>query len=320
MRLTIAIPSLVLLLSLAPALRAQSLQDVRALVEAQATGAPTAAEALTRKAPGNAEAWLLLTRAYVQAGQSRKAITAGLKATQLAPRNAQAFNWLGNAYGTRIGEVGMLTKLTLAPKLRDAFEEAVRLDPALPGPRWSLIEFYLQAPAAMGGGIEKARTQAKAIGRQDKAKGLLAHARIAIHEEKPGEAIEAYEQAYVLKPRDEQVRMALISGYQATGRWKDALGAAKKWAVDEPGKAAAHYQLGRIAAESGQHLAEGEAGLRRFLTLARAPGDPEPKHARYRLGQVLAHAGRKGEARAELQAALKIDPGFREAKDALAKL
>jgi len=35
---------------------------------------------------------------------------------------------------------------------------------------------------------------------------------------------------------------------------------------------------------------------------------------------VLPHAGRKDEARAQLQAALKIDPTFAEAKDALARL
>ena len=299
---------------------AKTLPEVQAMVESKAPGALAAADALTKATPNDANAWVMLVRARLQARQAEKAIDAGEKATALGPRNAQAFYWLGNAYGSRIGEVGMLSKMSIASKLRDAFEQAVRLDPALIDARSSLIEFYLQAPGVIGGGVDKARAQATAIAKYDQSRGLMAQARIAMHEEKPAEALKAYEQAYVLKPDSEQLRLALILGYQQTKRWKDAYAMVKKWAIEKPKKATPQYQIGRIAAESGQYLPEGEAALRMFLTLLREPGDPEPKHARYRLGQVLAKAGRKDEARAELRAALKIDPKFKEAKDALAAL
>lgn len=214
----------------------------------------------------------------------------------------------------------MLSKMTMAPKLRDAFEQAVRLDPALVDARSSLIEFYLLAPGAIGGGIDKARAQATAIAKYDRARGYVAQGRIAAHEKKPAEALKAYEQAYATKPGDAELRLSLILAYQQAKRWKDAYAMAKQWTVDQPGKAKPWYQIGRIAAESGQYLPEGEAALRSYLKLGRETGDPEPKHARYRLGQILARAGRKDEARAELQAALKIDPKFKEAKDALAAL
>lgn len=320
MRRITRLASMFLLLAIVPGLHAQSLQEVRALVDARAAGAPAAAEALARKSAGDAEVWVLLTRARLQSRQPEKAIAAARKATQLAPDNAQAFYWLGNAYGNRIGQVNMLSKLALAPKLRDAFEGAVRLDPALLDARSSLAEFYLLAPAAIGGGVDKARAQAVAIGRYDRARGLLVQGRIATHQKNPGQALKVYQQAHALKPRDAQVRIALIVAYQDSARWKEAFEATKQWTVEEPGKAAAWYQLGRIAAESGQFLGEGEAALRKYLTLAREPGSPEPQHARYRLGQVLGHAGRKQEARVELQAALKIDPGFKAASEALSKL
>nr|MDQ3039624.1 tetratricopeptide repeat protein [Pseudomonadota bacterium] len=244
----------------------------------------------------------------------------GEKATALGPKNAQAFYWLGNAYGNRIGEVGMLSKLSIAPKLRDAFEQAVKLDPALIAARGSLMEFYLVAPGAIGGGIDKARAQATAIARYDRARGYMALGRIAMHEEKPVEALKAYELAQASKPDDEQLKLSLVMAYQKAKRWKEAYAMASKWTVDQPKKATPWYQIGRIAAESGQYLTEGEAALRTFLKLAREPSDPEPKHARYRLGQVMAKAGRKDEARTELQAAIKIDPKFKEAKAALAAL
>lgn len=305
---------------LALAASAKTVPEVQALIEAKAPGALTAAEALTKTTPNDTDAWVMLVRARLQARQAEKAIAAGEKATALGPRNAQAFYWLGNAYGNRLGEVGMLSKLSLAPKLRDAFEQAVKLDPALIDARSSLIEFYLQAPGAMGGGIDKARAQATVIGKYDQARGLMARGRIAMHEQKPAEALNAYEQAYALKPDSEQLRLSLIVGYQQAKRWKDAYTLLRKWTIENPKKAIPHYQIGRIAAESGQYLPEGEAALRMYLTLPREAGDPEPKHARYRLGQVLAKAERKDEAQAELRAALKIDPKFKEAKGALATL
>ncbi len=301
-------------------LDAKTLPEVRAMVDSKASGALAAAEALTQATPNDANAWVMLARARLQAKQAEKAIAAGQKATALGPKNAQAFYWLGNAYGNRIGEVGMLSKMTMAPKLRDAFEQAIRLDPALIDARSSLIEFYLLAPSAIGGGVDKARAQAAAIGKYDRARALMAQGRIAMHEKKPADALKAYEQAHALKPNDAQLRLSLILGYQEAKRWKEAYAMARQWTVDEPKKAKPWYQIGRLAAESGQYLPEGEAALRTYLKLARETGDPEPKHARYRLGQVLAKAGRKDEARAELQAALKIDSKFKEAKDALAAL
>lgn len=314
------IPILLIVLCAAPAAFARTLPEVQALVDAKASGALAAAEALARETPDDANAWVMLTRARMQAKQAEKAIDSGEKATALGPKNAQAFYWLGNAYGNRIGEVGMLSKMTMAPKLRDAFEQAVKLDPALLDARSSLIEFYLQAPGAIGGGIDKARAQATAIAKYDRAKGLMAQGRIAMHEKKPAEALKAYESAYALKPGDPQLRQALIVGYQEAKRWTDAYRMIKAWIAEEPESNTAQYQLGRVAAVSGQYLGEGEAALRAYMKMPRKKDDPQPKNVQYRLGQVLARAGRKEEARAAFQAALKLDPKFKDARDALAAL
>ena len=323
MRVILSLRPLLLVVCLtcfaAPAF-AKTLPEVQAMVESKASGALSAAEALTKVTPNDANAWVMLTRARLQAKQAEKAIAAGEKATALGAKNAQAFYWLGNAYGNRIGEVGMLSKMTMAPKLRDAFEQAVKLDPALIDARASLIEFYLQAPGAIGGGIDKARAQASTIAKYDRAKGLMAQARIAMHEKKPADALKAYESAYALKPNDMQIRLSLILVYQEAKRWKDAYALARQWSVEEPRKAKPWYQIGRLAAESGQYLAEGEVAMRNYLKLGREAGDPELKHAHYRLGQILAKSGRRDEARVELQAALKMDPKLAEAKAALAAL
>jgi tetratricopeptide (TPR) repeat protein len=300
--------------------QAASVAEVQSMLKARNAGVLAAAEALVKAEPKNAEAWIVLTQARIFAKRYEKAVEAGEKAVELAPKNAQSHYWLGNALGNRIGQVGMVGKMTMAPDLRDAFEQAVKLDPALIDARSSLIEFYLQAPSAIGGGIDKAKAQVAAIGKYDRAAGLRAQMRLAMHEKNWGQAIKFGEAAVALKPDDSAMRQQLVVLYQQAKRWPDAYAAVKKWIAEAPKSNNAQYQLGRLAAESGQYLPEGEAALRMYLKMPREAQDPQPKSAHYRLGQVLAKAGRKDEARVALQAALKLDPSMKEAKEALAAL
>jgi tetratricopeptide (TPR) repeat protein len=299
---------------------AASVSDVQSMLKTNASGALLAAEALVKAEPKNGEAWIALAQARVYAKQYEKAIDAGEKAVGLSPKNAQAHYWLGNALGSRIGQVGMLGKMSIAPKLHDAFEQAVKLDPSLSDARNSLIQFYLQAPSVAGGSVDKAKAQAAAMAKYDRATSLGAQARIAMHEKNWAQAVKYGEAAMTLKPDDAKMRQQLIVLYQETKRWSDAYAAVKKWIAQSPNSNNAYYQLGRLAAESGQYLPEGETALRTYLKMPRDAEDPQPKNAHYRLGQVLAKVGRKDEARAAFQAALKLDPKMREAKDALAAL
>ena len=71
---------------------------------------------------------------------------------------------------------------------------------------------------------------------------------------------------------------------------------------------------------SGQNLDEGAVALGRYLKMPHGKNEPQSQHAYYRLGQIQAKAGRKAEARASLQAALKLDPNYADARAELAKL
>jgi len=316
--------SLVFALSLTTAfaapVRAETLAGINAQLEARAPGALVAAEAFAKANAGNAEAWIALTRARLQAGKAEQALAAAEKATKLAPDSAQSFYWLGNAYGARIGEVGMLSKMGMAPKLRDAFERTVKLDPDQLQARSALIEFYLQAPGMIGGGIDKARAQATEIFKRDKAQGFMAQGRIAVHEKNSAQALKFYEAALATKPGDAGVRLAVAIAYQQLERWADAFKHLRAWTAEDPKAGAAWYQTGRASALSGLFLDEGIAGLQRYMTLPHGKNEPQQQHALYRLGQIHAKAGRKDKARIALQAALKLDPKYADAKAELAKL
>lgn len=309
-----------LALGLSTLASANTLQDVKAQLDAGDKRALSTAEAFAKANPKNAEAWTLLARARLQANKGALAVSAAEQAVKLAPNSAQANLWLGNSYGVQIGNVGMMSKMSMAPKLRDAFESAVRLDPSLTEARSALIEYYLQAPSMVGGGADKAKAQAAAIAKYDRAAGFRAQTRIAMHEQNWNQAIKFGEAGLALKPNDAAMRQQVIVLYQEAKRWPEAYTAVKKWIASEPESNKALYQMGRLAAESGQYLAEGEAALRSYLKMPRQAQDPQVKNAQYRLGQVLAHAGKKAEAKSAFQTALKLDPKLKEAKDALAKL
>ncbi len=67
-------------------------------------------------------------------------------------------------------------------------------------------------------------------------------------------------------------------------------------------------QLGKIAARSGRHLEEGLAALDQVLREPLEGGTGGYASAHWRRGQILKALGRKEEARAAAQAALRLDP------------
>lgn len=300
---------------------------VESLLKARDAKALAQAQALVDANESSAQAWTLLARAHLQKGEADKAVDSAEQAVELAPDNAQAQLWLGNSLGVRIGQVNMLRKMAMAPDLRDAFEAAVRLDPDLLDARSALIQFYLQAPEAMGGGIGKAKAQVAEIAKRNAARGHLAQATIERAHNKDAEAaaksIEAAAAAVSALPAsDIDTRVSVGLSLVAIERYAQARDYYQAWIAAQPRHAAPHYHLGRLAAMSGEYLEEGAAGLKRYLDggLARGDNDPKDTNAWWRLGQIQSKQGDAAAARASFQTALRLDPANEEAKKSLAAL
>jgi tetratricopeptide (TPR) repeat protein len=295
-------------------------QELKSQLESRDKKALPNAEAYAKANPNNADAQVLLTRARLQAGKPESAVDAAQKAVKLAPNNAQAQFWLGNAYGSQINNVGMMSKMSMAPKLRDAFEKTVQLDPNNLDAREALLQFYVQAPSVVGGGKDKAQVQAREIAKRDPARGHLAQAQIYLSDNNTAAALKSYEAAYAAKPGDANIRLAIGIAYQQASRWNDAFKHFRAWVAQDDKAGVAWYQIGRTSALSGQLLDEGISALKKYLGMPHGPNEPQNKNAYYRLGQLYAKAGRKAEAKTAFQSALKLDPGYKEAKTELAKL
>ncbi len=308
------------LLALALPAVAATVPEAEAWLKAKDARAAPAIAALVKANPDSAPVRVLQARLLLQQGKADDAIDAASEAVELAPDDAQAHYWLGNAYGNQIGRVNSMSQAFMAPKLREAFERAITLDPNLHDARASLMEFYLQAPAIVGGGVDKARAQAAELARRDPPRGHYARGRLAAHDKQPDAAAKAYVAAWEARPENAGYRMAAGLALQETKQWARAFDLFQAWTAEDPKAAGAWYQVGRTAALSGQRLDAGAAALKTYLSLPLTAGQAPLHHAWFRLGQVQAQAGDKSAARSSFAKAIKGDPGNADFKAALAAL
>ena len=129
--------------------------------------------------PNDGEAYNLLCRAYFSMGDWDRGISACEKAVAIEPNNSRYHMWLGRIYGEKADGVIFFKAASLAGKVRDEFETAVRLDPKNVDARSDLGEFYLEAPGIVGGGRDKAEAQSKALAAMDPAKAHYLNGRLA---------------------------------------------------------------------------------------------------------------------------------------------
>ena len=265
----------------------EKLEAIRGLLrEKKIAEAEAAANTLVAANPADAEAQALLGSACAAKGDADGAVQACEKAVQLAPADSELQRQLGDAYGLAAQKAGMFAKMGWGKKCLGAYEKAVALAPANLAARSSLMTIYQQAPAMMGGGIDKAYGQAAAIKELDVTRGHIAYATLYAHEKKFAEAFVELED--VLKT--------------------------------SPDNYAALYQFGRLTALSGERIDRGREVLTKCLALPPPPDTPGHDAAQWRLGNLWEKKGDKPAARAAYQAALAINPKFQQAIDALKKL
>ena len=218
--------------------------------------------------------------------QDEAAVATLEKLAALAPANADYACSLGDAYGNRAQKASIFSASGWAKKCKAAYEHAVNLDPASIRAHQSLMLYCLQAPGFLGGGKDQAYAQAEAIKKIDPTQGRQAYATLYLQDKKYPEAFALFEEVL----------------------------------HDTPGNYMALYQVGRLAALTGEHLDRGITCLQHCLTLE-APSDaPEHSKAQWRLGNLLEKKGDKTGARAAYEAALKLEPGFKNAKESLSAL
>ncbi len=292
---------------------------IRAFEQRQDRAALAQFEALAKAAPDDAELQNYLGRARLRAGQVDAAVTALERAVELAPGNSVFHLNASGALGQQIQQAGMFKKMSLAGRVREHMERAVELAPESVPAREALMQFYAQAPGIAGGDMKLARKQVEVVMPVNAPVGLRMQASLARHEKKPDAEVDAaWAKAVAADDAEGSNHFAYATYLTARERWDDAFAQLDALAKLKPGAPGVKYQLGRAAALSGKRLAEGEGALKSYLeTGPKADSDPGRDAAHWRLGMVLEKAGRRDEARAQYEASLKENPGFKQAREAL---
>ncbi|HEV8241254.1 MAG TPA: tetratricopeptide repeat protein [Thermoanaerobaculia bacterium] len=270
--------------------------------------------------PKDAEAADYLGRTLLSLHQPDDAVDWLEKATQLAPRRSDYLVHLAQAYGRAAQEASMLRKPGLAKSAQQACLKAIEIDPGNLDAREFLVTFYLVAPGIMGGDDDKAREQADEIAKRDPVRGALAHANVAVDAKDFAGAEKILKEALAKHPNEPRLQLALGTFYQSQQRWDAAFELYETVLAADPNAWNAVYQIGRTAALSGKRLDRGVETLKRYVGHTPDAESPPLANAHYRLGMVYEKQGNKPAARAEYQAALKLDPKLDDAKEALKKL
>jgi tetratricopeptide (TPR) repeat protein len=258
-------------------------QVIRLLQQRQWAEAQAVLEQVTTAEPANAEAWSSLSQVHLARNDYEKSVAAAEKATALDGTKSEYFLQLGTAYGLSATKAGLFAKLSFARKCKAAYDRAVELDPASINARWSLMEFYRQAPSIAGGSMSQAYLQAGEIRKLDARRGRAAYASLYSAEKKYADAFALYEEVLREQPGDE-----------------DAL-----------------FQIGRLAARSGEQL---DHGLKSLQQLVARPDRPADARSHTLIGNILEKMGDKPGAKAAYEIALAIDPKFTQAAESLRRL
>ena len=118
-------------------------------------------------------------KSYFMKGDFKRATEHFDEALRREPGSSSLHLWLGRAYGRRAETSSMFTAPGYASKARQAFEQAVQLNPKNQDALNDLFEFYLQAPGFLGGGMDKASALIDRIAALDPAERYFAEARLA---------------------------------------------------------------------------------------------------------------------------------------------
>jgi len=271
-------------------------------------------------APNDAHAYGLLTRTYFYMGRWDEAAAAAERTAALEPSASDYQLWLGRAAGEKAAHSSFVTAVRMVPKIRGAFERAVQLDGSNSEARTDLAEFYMEAPAFLGGGKDKALAQAEALAAQDPSAAHWVKAQLAQRAKK----FETAEQEY---------RAAIAASKQPGGRWLDLAGfylsrgrldqmeeAINKAASEDIAPSTVPYEAALLLLQAGRNFPAAIELLQKYLTGVSQPETAPAYKAHYLLGMILQKQGNTQAAAAEYRAALSLASEFDQARSALQRV
>ena len=263
------------------------------------------------------ESFNLLSRAYYATERWDDAVRYGEKAVILRPDDSSYHLWLAREYGEKAANSNPLTAAGIARKAKNEFERAVQLDPSCVEARLDLAQYYAEAPAIMGGGLDKARDQAAQMAKHNPPKSYLILARIAEKEKRFPEAENQLRQAVSEAKEPSEYWMELAEFYRVRGRTDD-MQRAVQTALAQPGiPAESYFDAANELYLGNRNFPDAILYLQKYLASGGLVEGAPAFRAHFLLGQIYEKMGQAPAAVSEYQASLALASGFDRARKAL---
>jgi tetratricopeptide (TPR) repeat protein len=266
--------------------------------------------------PGDGQAHQLLCRIYYAQDMADNAVHECQLAVSDDPASSDNQLWLGRAYGFKASHANPLSALSLAVKVRVAFERAAQLDPENVHALNDLGEFYVEAPALIGGGLDKAQAVAA---RMQPHFPSQAHRLLAlIAEKKKEDAIaEAEFSNAVAAGKTPETYIDLGHFYQRHHQPDKMVNALQSGVASDRHKGPSLVDAASILTDAHCSPELAENLLRTYLSSTGKSDDAPAFKVHVQLGDLLAHQGDFAAAHREYAAALALASNYAPARKAM---
>jgi Flp pilus assembly protein TadD len=166
----------------------------------------------------------------------------------------------------------------LATHARKNFEKAVEMDASNHEAAGDLLDYYLGAPAFMGGGINKAEDLARRVAATDPAEAEYLLAQIEDKRKRFDTAEAHLRRAWELEPRKVSRLLPLAVHLARHGRAKESDALFAEATKREPRNPHVVFAQAETYVETHRNLEDARQLLREYLTLPLTPDDP-PRHS-----------------------------------------
>ena len=282
--------------------------------------AATLLSQLGRSSPEAPEIRLWLGKSYLKIRDWNGAVREMEKAVELEPSNALFHLWLGRACGARASHSVFFTAIRWAGRVLREFEAAVRLSPENLDPRFDLLDFYINAPGIVGGGKEKADTQAQAIAKLDPKKGFVARAMIFEKAKNWNLARKELTGATLAHPDDADAHKDLADFLLSRNDFGGAMKSARRALTLNCQSKRARLILAASAIRQRVDLEEAGEILRELAAGTLRDEDPAFEEVYGWLGEFYLASGDKAKAREAFKSALAFNPEYEPAKTGVSRL
>jgi tetratricopeptide (TPR) repeat protein len=282
-----------------------------ALNQGRADEALRALDSKLAQNASDAEAHNLRCRVYYQEEQWDRAIADCEAAVQLEPSSSTYHLWLGRAYGQKADHVSLFAAYKLARRVAAEFQQAVQLDPNNAEALADLGEYDVEAPGAVGGGINRAEALVPQLSAVSTSAALNLEGRIAESRHDYAAAESYYKSAIAQSRYPAGAWMDLASFYRRRGRLDDMSTAAHTGASLDRRHGPALVDGAACLTEAHREPQVAIQWLELYLSSHGQTEDAPAFAVRTKLAELFAQEGNPAAAQVQLAAAHALASDYR---------